>query len=117
MHSIAFPLKRSYMLITCRGKCTLRIWSSRRLLTAITNSAAWQGTRIILRQVSPESLCIFDFILELYTSCSGNWDVLIVENWIEKEDCSALLDYAAIFLSNVGNYYVSTFLYVKNLPS
>lgn len=35
--------------------------------------AAWSGTRIILRQVSPESLAIFNFILELYRTCRGDW--------------------------------------------
>lgn len=72
--------------------------------------AAWHGARIILRQVSPESIDIFDFILELYQSCSGDWDMLVAEGCIGQEDCDAFLDYAATFLSNVGNYYVRDIL-------
>jgi dipeptidyl-peptidase III len=71
------------------------------------SSAAWHGTRIILRQVSPESIGIFDFILELYYSCSGNWEMVVEENGITVDECDAFLDYAATFLSNIGNYYVS----------
>ncbi len=73
--------------------------------------AAWHGARIILRQVSPESIDIFDFILELYGSCSGNWDMLVAEEYINQEDCDAFLDYAATFLSNIGNYYVRCALF------
>ncbi|KAF2791047.1 peptidase M49, dipeptidyl-peptidase III [Melanomma pulvis-pyrius CBS 109.77] len=67
--------------------------------------AAWHGARIILRQVSPESIGIFDYILELYSSCSGNWEALVSDEYISQQDCDAFLDYAATFLSNVGNYY------------
>ncbi|OTA61217.1 peptidase M49, dipeptidyl-peptidase III [Hypoxylon sp. EC38] len=69
--------------------------------------AAWSSTRIILRQVSPESLAIFDFILELYSSCDGDWQQLSESNGITKEDPGAFLEYAATFLSNIGNYYGS----------
>ncbi|KAK7942707.1 uncharacterized protein PG986_011820 [Apiospora aurea] len=41
--------------------------------------AAWSGARIILRQVSPESLAIFDFILALYQSCNGDWSSIVGE--------------------------------------
>ncbi|RKK17492.1 Dipeptidyl peptidase 3 [Fusarium oxysporum f. sp. cepae] len=68
--------------------------------------SAWFGTRIILRQVSPESPAIFDFILELYRTCSGNWRSLIGPN-VSSKDLQRLLTYAATFLSNVGNYYGS----------
>ncbi|KAI1138888.1 dipeptidyl peptidase III [Hypoxylon sp. FL0543] len=69
--------------------------------------AAWSGTRIILRQVSPESLTIFDFILELYGSCGGDWHQLSGVNGVTAEDLGAFLEYAATFLSNIGNYYGS----------
>ncbi|CAI6259664.1 unnamed protein product [Periconia digitata] len=69
--------------------------------------AAWHGARIILRQISPESIDIFDFILELYRSFSGDWDMLVAEGYIGQECCDAFLDYAATFLSNIGNYYGS----------
>lgn len=69
-------------------------------------SAAWHGTKIILRQVSPESIPIFNFIMELYSSCSGDWKSLISEDGITSHDCAAFLRYAATFLSNIGSYYV-----------
>ncbi|KFY81724.1 hypothetical protein V500_11143 [Pseudogymnoascus sp. VKM F-4518 (FW-2643)] len=69
--------------------------------------AAWHGTKIILRQVSPESIPIFDFIMELYASCCGNWKSLVGEDGITSHDCAAFLRYAATFLSNIGNYYGS----------
>ncbi|KAI1295277.1 peptidase family M49-domain-containing protein [Xylaria venustula] len=68
--------------------------------------AAWFGTRIILRQVSPESLGIYEFILELVRSCSGNWNV-IVEPGVSSEDINGFLTYSATFLSNIGNYFGS----------
>jgi dipeptidyl-peptidase-3 len=36
----------------------------------------WHGSRIILRQTSPEAEEIFDFILELHRGCNGRWDDL-----------------------------------------
>ncbi|THC94228.1 hypothetical protein EYZ11_006279 [Aspergillus tanneri] len=38
--------------------------------------AAWSGSRIIFRQVSPEANSIFDFIMALYRSCDGDWEHL-----------------------------------------
>lgn len=67
--------------------------------------AAWLGTRIVLQQVSPESRAIFDFILELYRSCSGDWHSLIGPD-LDNENLQALLTYSATFLSNIGNYFV-----------
>ncbi|KAL2024244.1 hypothetical protein VTK56DRAFT_9400 [Thermocarpiscus australiensis] len=69
--------------------------------------AAWFGTRIILRQVSPESPRIFDFITELYRACGGNWDALVAPGDISNEDLDRFLKYAAMFLSNIGNYFGS----------
>ncbi|CAM1507779.1 Fc.00g046270.m01.CDS01 [Cosmosporella sp. VM-42] len=68
--------------------------------------SAWFGARIILRQVSPESPAIFDFILELHRTCSGNWRSLIGPD-VSSENLQRFLTYAATFLSNVGNYYGS----------
>lgn len=68
--------------------------------------AAWLGARIILRQVSPESPAIFDFILELHRTCSGDWQSLIGPD-VSSEHLQRFLTYAATFLSNVGNYYGS----------
>lgn len=57
---------------------------------------------------------IFDFILELYASCSGNWRMLAEENGITADECDAFLDYAATFLSNLGNYYVGICVEMHN---
>ncbi|KAJ9137352.1 Dipeptidyl peptidase 3 [Coniochaeta hoffmannii] len=67
--------------------------------------AAWHGTRIILRQVSPESVDIYDFIIELHNSCLGNWKVLVEGGQTTQAELDAFLNYAATFLSNIGNYY------------
>ncbi|KAF2423435.1 peptidase M49, dipeptidyl-peptidase III [Tothia fuscella] len=48
--------------------------------------AAWSGTRIIHRQVSPESLAIFDLILELYDSCKGKWHSMIQSSTYENKE-------------------------------
>ena len=70
-----------------------------------SRSAAWFGARIVLEQVSPESPAIFDFVLELYQTCSGDWESL-VDSRISSEELHRFLTYAATFLSNVGNYFV-----------
>ncbi|KAL7973267.1 peptidase [Trichoderma sp. SZMC 28014] len=72
----------------------------------IQSSAAWLGARIIFQQVSPEASSIFDFIIELYRSCSGDWNSLI-GNEVDGVELQAFLTYMATFLSNVGNYYGS----------
>lgn len=69
-------------------------------------SAAWHGGRIIMRQVSPEAIGIFELIMELYTSCSGDWSALSNSLGVEPQEMDAFLDYAGTFLSNLGNYYV-----------
>ncbi|KAL9037456.1 MAG: hypothetical protein Q9214_005698 [Letrouitia sp. 1 TL-2023] len=73
--------------------------------------AAWSGTKIILRQVSPESNDIFDFIMEIYRYCQksffGQWTDLSRASGITEMDMGSFLEYAASFLSNVGNYYGS----------
>lgn len=76
--------------------------------------AAWHGSRIIMRQVSPESPDIFDFIMNLYRACDGKWDTLIAQCNITPEELAAFLEYAAMFLCNLGNFYVSQ---ERNLPS
>lgn len=70
--------------------------------------AAWLGTRIILEQVSPEAPSIFDLILELYRSCAGDWAQLSKSVEVPQTETNAFLEYAATFLSNIGNYYVIT---------
>ena len=69
--------------------------------------AAWHGSKIIMRQVSPESPDIFDFIMDLYHACGGNWGALVARCDIAAEELAAFLEYAATFLCNLGNFYVS----------
>ncbi|GLB15002.1 hypothetical protein AtubIFM61612_004809 [Aspergillus tubingensis] len=69
--------------------------------------AAWNGTRIIFRQVSPEANGIFDFIMALYHSCDGNWEQLATETGVSVQELENFLEYAATFLSNIGNYFGS----------
>jgi hypothetical protein len=69
--------------------------------------AAWHGTRIILRQTSPESIEIYDMIILLYDLCGGDWDKLAARCSVIEADMQAFLQYAACFLSNIGNYYAS----------
>jgi hypothetical protein len=81
-----------------------------------TCSAVWHGTRIILRQVSPESNGIFDFILELYRSCAGDWRKFAVDTGVPMSEIRHFMDFAAVFLGNVGNYFVGTLCSSKGLP-
>lgn len=68
--------------------------------------ACWHGCRIILRQTSPESEGIFDLILELHKACNGQWDNFL-DYGIEREHLNAWLEYAGMFMSSLGNHYVS----------
>lgn len=71
--------------------------------------AAWYGARITLRQVSPEANTIFDLLIELPVSCDGNWLRLLDEGCAMEEakyELERFMEYAALFLSNMGNYYV-----------
>ena len=69
--------------------------------------ACWYGTRISLRQTSPEAVAIFEFILALYKVCKGRWDELAAMCGIPHAEVEAFMSYAAMFLCNLGNFYVS----------
>lgn len=62
---------------------------------------------MILRQVSPEANDIFDLIMALYHKCDGDWDSLAAEAQVNLNETHKFLNYAAMFLSNIGNYFVS----------
>ncbi|CAK7263119.1 hypothetical protein SEPCBS119000_000320 [Sporothrix epigloea] len=66
--------------------------------------ASFAGNRIVLRQVSPESESIYDFILALNKTAAGDWPALAAKAGIEEADLTAFLQYAAQFLGNSGNY-------------
>ncbi|CAK4032047.1 probable dipeptidylpeptidase III [Lecanosticta acicola] len=65
---------------------------------------AWAGTRINLRQVSPESEPIYDFILALHKNYKGDWKKLQADAGVSAEDVKHFLSYAAQFLGNSGNF-------------
>jgi dipeptidyl-peptidase-3 len=66
--------------------------------------ACFAGTRIVLRQLSPESEPIYDFIIALHKHCNGDYDGLAKDVGLSKDDLDAYLNYAAQFLGNLGNY-------------
>ncbi|KND89460.1 putative dipeptidyl peptidase 3 [Tolypocladium ophioglossoides CBS 100239] len=68
------------------------------------SKACFAGTRIILRQISPESESIYDLILTLHKSCNGDWTSLAKKAGIEESELTSFLEYAAMFLGNMGNY-------------
>ena len=46
-------------------------------------------------------------IISLHNTCHGDWCKLADQSGLDYSDVEAFLDYAACFLSNVGNYYAS----------
>lgn len=46
-------------------------------------------------------------ILFLYRLCDGDWAQVATRASINQHEIEAFLDYAACFLSNIGNYYAS----------
>ena len=59
-----------------------------------------------MRQTSPESIGIFDFIMEVYDRIQGKWHYLVIcLLYASMEEVKAFVEYAALFLSNLGNYY------------
>jgi len=68
------------------------------------SKASFAGTRIVLRQLSPESEPIYDLIVSLHKSCNGDWKALQSKAGIEESELTHFLEYAAMFLGNTGNY-------------
>lgn len=66
--------------------------------------AAHHGTRIVLRQVSPESEDIYDLILTLHIAVQGDWSQYTKSRAINEQDLTLFLEYAAQVLANLGNY-------------
>lgn len=69
--------------------------------------ACWHGSRTVLRQTSPEAEEIFDFTLELHRACHGQWSSFRGCG-IKQEELVVWLDFAGMFLSSLGNYFVSS---------
>jgi len=58
--------------------------------------------------VSPEANDFFDLIVELHRACSGAWVNLTgdMPSKPVKEQLDGFLQYAALFLHTMGDYYV-----------
>lgn len=102
------------MHITCQGESHL-ILATPGIGIYGGARASWHGTRIVLRQTSPEAIAIFDWIISLQHRCHGDWKNFGQELGIANSEMTDFLNYAACFLSNVGDYYVSwfSFRYVR----
>src|ERR1700761_7996690 len=94
-------MKRSYTLTGFQ--CTV---NHIRVLTnkLIRRRACFAGTRVVLRQVSPESESIYDFIITLHNHFNGDWKKVQQEAGLSDDELKAFLNYAAQFLGNCGNY-------------
>ncbi|KAF2189475.1 dipeptidyl-peptidase III [Zopfia rhizophila CBS 207.26] len=68
------------------------------------SKACFAGTRVVLRQISPESEPIYDFIISLHKYSKGDYASLAKEAGLSSDDLDAYLNYAAQFLGNLGNY-------------
>jgi dipeptidyl-peptidase-3 len=68
------------------------------------SKAAFAGTRIVLRQVSPESEPIYDLIVALHRATSGDWTALGQKAGVDASEVRLFTEYAAMFLGNTGNY-------------
>ena len=66
--------------------------------------ASFAGTRIVLRQISPESEPIYDLIVALHNSSNGDWNALAKKAGVEEKELDHFLQYAGMFLGNNGNY-------------
>ena len=66
-----------------------------------------------MRQTSPESISVFELILQIHRSCEGQWHSLTDRCGITEDELEAFLEYAALFLCNLGNYYVGLPLTVQ----
>lgn len=76
--------------------------------------ASFAGTRIVLRQVSPESEHIYDMIIALHHHCNGDWKAVQQQAGVSDQELEDFLNYAAQFLGNCGNY--KSFGDVKFVP-
>ncbi|KAJ5712125.1 multidrug resistance-associated protein [Penicillium malachiteum] len=92
-----------------------RLTEREKLYSHHLSRPAWYGTRVILRQTSPESSAISDLIMALHNPCNGCWIDWIADSPVTELELSAFLDYAAIFLNNIGNYFVAVLLHFANM--
>ena len=77
--------------------------------------AAFLGTRITLRQVSPESEGIYDLIIILHKSVNGDYKKLAEKTGVSEQDVTYWVEYAAGVLGNLGNYKVNSAIMEREL--
>jgi dipeptidyl-peptidase-3 len=61
--------------------------------------ASWAGSRIVARQVSPESASLLDELVQFYKAISP--EIIIVDHEKNGED---FVNYSSLVFSNLGNY-------------
>ncbi|CAI6098997.1 unnamed protein product, partial [Clonostachys chloroleuca] len=66
--------------------------------------ACWHGSRIVLRQTSPEAEGIFDLIIALHKACDGHWG-LLQDHGLTQNEVDMWLEFCGMFLSSLGNYF------------
>ncbi|KAI1751939.1 putative dipeptidylpeptidase III [Xylaria castorea] len=66
--------------------------------------AAFEGTRIILRQNAAKAETIFDLIVALHHHCDGDWKALGHSAGVTDAEIQYFLEYSSMFLTNLGNY-------------
>lgn len=66
--------------------------------------ACFAGFRALLRQVSSESEDIYDLLIALHKHCNGDWKSLSQSQGVAGDELKYVLNYAAQFLGNGGNY-------------
>lgn len=85
-----------------------RLTQREKLYAHFLARAAWHGSRIILRQTSPEGPGILDFITKLYEVCDGRWIELAKQSGVGVDELNNFLEFSGHFLSNLGNYFVGS---------
>ncbi|KAK6344451.1 hypothetical protein TWF696_008088 [Orbilia brochopaga] len=66
--------------------------------------ASFAGTRVVLRQVSPESEPLFDLILSIAKHVDCNFSKLSSQANVSDDDVTKFVEYASQVLANLGNY-------------
>ncbi|PCG94241.1 Dipeptidyl-peptidase 3 [Penicillium occitanis (nom. inval.)] len=81
-----------------------RLSQNEKLYAHRLSQAAWHGSRIIMRQTSPEGTGIFDFILELHKACDGQWNQFVRDFGVSIEELEPFLEFAGMFLARLNNF-------------
>ncbi|KAF3910191.1 hypothetical protein ABW21_db0201295 [Orbilia brochopaga] len=66
--------------------------------------ASFAGTRVVLRQVSPESEPLFDLILSIAKHVDCKFSQLSSQANVSEDDVDKFVEYATQVLANLGNY-------------